>query len=44
MKVKRSLISVSDKEGIIDLAKGLSTLGIEIISSGGTASFLKEKI
>ena len=42
MKVKRSLISVSDKEGVADFAKELSNLGIEIISTGGTASVLEK--
>jgi len=41
-KIKRALISVSDKEGIIDFTKGLERLGIEIISTGGTASFLEQ--
>lgn len=39
---KRALISVSDKTGIIDLAKELSTLGIDIISTGGTAKTLSD--
>ncbi|MFN4190315.1 MAG: bifunctional phosphoribosylaminoimidazolecarboxamide formyltransferase/IMP cyclohydrolase [Pseudothermotoga sp.] len=38
----RALISVSNKEGIIDLARKLSELHVEIISSGGTAKYLKE--
>jgi phosphoribosylaminoimidazolecarboxamide formyltransferase/IMP cyclohydrolase len=41
-KIKRALISVSDKEGIIDFAQGLKSLGIEIISTGGTAKLLIE--
>ncbi|HBY57526.1 MAG TPA: bifunctional phosphoribosylaminoimidazolecarboxamide formyltransferase/inosine monophosphate cyclohydrolase [Candidatus Atribacteria bacterium] len=41
-KIKRALISVSDKEGIVDFAKGLEELGIEIISTGGTARLLQE--
>ncbi|MBU1291349.1 bifunctional phosphoribosylaminoimidazolecarboxamide formyltransferase/IMP cyclohydrolase, partial [bacterium] len=41
-KIKRALISVSDKEGIVDFAKGLEELGIEIISTGGTAKLLIE--
>lgn len=41
MKVKRALISVSDKTGLIEFAKGLSELGIEIISTGGTAKSLE---
>ncbi|MEA2055324.1 MAG: bifunctional phosphoribosylaminoimidazolecarboxamide formyltransferase/IMP cyclohydrolase [Candidatus Thermoplasmatota archaeon] len=42
MKVNRALVSVSDKEGIVDFAKELKDLGIEIISTGGTASVLKK--
>jgi phosphoribosylaminoimidazolecarboxamide formyltransferase/IMP cyclohydrolase len=42
ISVKRALISVSDKEGIVDFAKGLSDLGVEILSTGGTARLLKE--
>lgn len=38
--VNRALISVHDKTGITELAKGLRDLGIEIISTGGTASLL----
>lgn len=38
----RALISVSDKTGIVDLAKELVSLGIEIISTGGTYKKLKE--
>ncbi len=39
--MKRALISVSDKTGIIDFAKELSSLGVEIISTGGTYQALK---
>ena len=39
---KRALISVSDKTGIVELAKGLSELGFEILSTGGTARKLRE--
>jgi phosphoribosylaminoimidazolecarboxamide formyltransferase/IMP cyclohydrolase len=42
MKVKRALISVSDKEGITVFVKGLSKLGVEIISTGGTAAILRK--
>jgi len=38
--IKRALISVSDKTGIVELAKELAGLGIEIISTGGTAKAL----
>ena len=34
--MKRALISVSDKTGIVEFAKELSNLGVEIISTGGT--------
>jgi phosphoribosylaminoimidazolecarboxamide formyltransferase/IMP cyclohydrolase len=39
--IKRALISVSDKTGVADFARGLSELGIEIVSSGGTAKALE---
>ena len=42
IKVKRALISVSDKKGVVEFAKGLKKLGIEIISTGGTAKTLRE--
>jgi len=42
MNVKRALIGVSDKEGISDFAKELSGLGVEILSTGGTASILNK--
>jgi len=38
---KRALISVYDKTGIVDFARGLAKLGWEIISTGGTAKVLK---
>jgi len=41
-KRKRAIISVSDKSGILELAKGLAKAGYEIISTGGTAKVLKE--
>jgi phosphoribosylaminoimidazolecarboxamide formyltransferase/IMP cyclohydrolase len=41
-KIKRALISVSDKNGIVDFARGLNDLGVEILSTGGTAGTLKE--
>ena len=39
--IKRALISVSDKSGLIELARSLTSRGIEILSTGGTASALK---
>lgn len=41
-KVKRALVSVSDKTGLIEFAKGLSELGVEILSTGGTATALEK--
>lgn len=40
--IKRALISVSDKTGILDFAKFLSTHGVEILSTGGTAKLLAD--
>ena len=42
MKVKRALISVSDKTGVVEFAKTLSAMGIEIVSTGGTMKTLQE--
>ena len=42
IKVRRALISVSDKTGIVDFARGLARLGVEIVSTGGTAAALRE--
>lgn len=42
MKVKRALVSVSDKTGIIDFVKQLVELGIEVISTGGTKQKIEE--
>ncbi|MBI4235518.1 bifunctional phosphoribosylaminoimidazolecarboxamide formyltransferase/IMP cyclohydrolase [Candidatus Peregrinibacteria bacterium] len=42
MQLKRALISVSDKQGVAEFVKGLSELGVEILSTGGTAKVLKE--
>ena len=41
-KVTRALISVSNKDGILDFARGISKLGIEILSTGGTAKMLRD--
>lgn len=40
-KIKRALISVSDKKGVVEFAQGLASLGVEIISTGGTAKALE---
>lgn len=42
MKIKRALISVSDKTGIVEFAKELINFGVEIISTGGTAKTLSQ--
>jgi phosphoribosylaminoimidazolecarboxamide formyltransferase/IMP cyclohydrolase len=42
MKVRRALISVHDKTGVVDLARALVGLGVEILSTGGTARLLRE--
>lgn len=42
MRVQRTLLSVYDKEGIVDFAKGLRLLGVKIFSTGGTLKLLKE--
>src|SRR6476619_5338464 len=43
MKIQRALISVSDKTGIADFARGLAKQGVDIISTGGTADLLRQK-
>jgi phosphoribosylaminoimidazolecarboxamide formyltransferase/IMP cyclohydrolase len=43
MKIKRALISVYDKTGIVAFARSLSGIGVEIISTGGTAELLKKE-
>ena len=42
MKIKRVLLSVSDKTGIVELARFLNENGVEIISTGGTMNAIKE--
>ncbi len=41
--IKRALLSVSDKTGIVDFAKQLSTFGVAILSTGGTAALLRKE-
>jgi len=40
--IKRALISVSDKNGIVDFARHLLAAGVEILSTGGTAKLLDD--
>ena len=42
VKIKRAIISVTDKTGVPEFAKELAGMGVEIISTGGTARVLKE--
>jgi phosphoribosylaminoimidazolecarboxamide formyltransferase/IMP cyclohydrolase len=42
VRVKRALITVSDKTGVAEFARGLRELGVEIVSTGGTARHLAE--
>ncbi|HWM54742.1 MAG TPA: bifunctional phosphoribosylaminoimidazolecarboxamide formyltransferase/IMP cyclohydrolase [Solirubrobacterales bacterium] len=42
VRVRRALLSVSDKTGVADFAKGLAALGVELLSTGGTATALRE--
>jgi len=41
VKIRRALLSVSDKSGIVELAKALLTHGVQILSTGGTAKLLQ---
>ena len=42
VRVRRALLSVSDKRGVVDFARGLADLGVELISTGGTARELAD--
>jgi len=42
-KVRRALLSVSDKSGIVELARALGALGVELVSTGGTAKLLRKE-
>jgi len=42
-KVKRALVSVSDKSGVVEFARGLAALGVELLSTGGTAKLLQKE-
>ena len=43
MKVQRALVSVSDKSGIVEFTRGLAALGVEVLSTGGTAQLLEKE-
>lgn len=40
--IRLALLSVSDKNGLIDLAKGLTEAGVRLVGSGGTAKAVRE--
>jgi phosphoribosylaminoimidazolecarboxamide formyltransferase / IMP cyclohydrolase len=42
MKIRRALVSVHDKRGVVELAQALTGFGVEIVSTGGTAKLLRE--
>jgi phosphoribosylaminoimidazolecarboxamide formyltransferase/IMP cyclohydrolase len=42
VRVQRAILSVSDKTGIVDFARGLHDMGVELVSTGGTAGALRE--
>ena len=42
MKIKRALVSVSNKAGVVDFARALHEAGVEIVSTGGTMKAIKE--
>ena len=41
-KIQRAILSVTDKTGLVDFARKLSGLGVELISTGGTAKLLRD--
>ena len=44
IKPARALISVSDKTGIVEFAQGLHAAGVELLSTGGTASLIAKAV
>src|ERR1700742_3065445 len=42
VRVRRALLSVSNKTGVVDFARGLPELDVELVSTGGTAAVLQE--
>src|SRR5215210_1009153 len=43
VRIRRALLSVSDKRGLVDFARGMADLGVEIVSTGGTANELADE-
>ena len=44
LRIERALLTVFDKRGVVDFARQLAELGVEIVSTGGTAAELAEQI
>ncbi len=42
-RIERALISVSDKTGLVELSQSLHEMGVQLISTGGTAKFIREQ-
>ena len=42
VRIARALLSVSNKRGLVELARGLHDLGVELVASGGTAGALRD--
>src|ERR671916_2757650 len=43
VQARRALLSVSDKRGLVEFARGLAALGVELVSTGGTARDLADE-
>src|SRR5512146_867342 len=41
-RIQRAILSVTDKSGIVEFARGLAAVGVELVSTGGTARLLRE--
>src|SRR5208283_1631000 len=41
-RIQRAILSVTDKTGLVDFARGLAALGVELVSTGGTAKLLRD--
>jgi len=41
-KIQRAILSVTDKSGLVDFARKLAELGVELVSTGGTAKLLRD--
>ena len=42
MKIRQALISLSDKRGALEFARGLTAQGVKLLSTGGTAKLLRD--